>query len=59
MNKQDKNVTIPEYDYMKPASAQDCTGLIPAGIVDDNEIENYEALYPFLPSILINEEDKE
>ena len=57
MNKQDKNVTIPEYDYMKPASAQDCTGLIPAGIVDDNEIENYEALYPFLPSILINEEE--
>lgn len=59
MHKHDKNLTLPEYDYMKPASTQDCTGLIPAGIVDDKEIENYEALYPFLPSILFNEEDKE
>lgn len=40
-----------QYRYIKPASAQDCTGLIPAGIVDEGEIENYEELYPFLPYI--------
>ncbi|MGN0353649.1 MAG: hypothetical protein ACI4EI_01080 [Muricoprocola sp.] len=38
-----------EYDYLKVSSAQDCTGLIPAGIQDDEEITNYEELYPFLP----------
>lgn len=40
---------IPEYDYLKSSSAQDCTGLIPSGIQNDSEIENYEELYPFLP----------
>lgn len=38
-----------EYDYLKVSSAQDCTGLIPAGIQDDEEVKNYEELYPFLP----------
>ena len=36
-------------DYLKASSAQDCTGLIPAGITYEEEIENYEELYPFLP----------
>lgn len=40
---------IPEYDYLKSASAQDCTGLIPAAPADKDELENYEQLYPFLP----------
>lgn len=40
---------IPEYDYLKPASAQDCTGLIPAMPENKDELENYEDLYPFLP----------
>lgn len=40
-----------EFRYVKPCSAQDCTGLIPAGPVNDDEIENYEELYPFLPKI--------
>lgn len=38
-----------DYDYLKASSAQDCTGLIPAGITHEEEIENYENLYPFLP----------
>ncbi len=38
-----------DYDYLKSNSVQDCTGLIPAGIVDDEEINSYEELYPFLP----------
>ncbi len=32
-------------------SAQDCTGLIPAGPVNEDELENYEELYPFLPKV--------
>lgn len=40
-----------EYRYMKPCSAQDCTGLIPAGPVNEKEMEDYEELYPFLPQI--------
>lgn len=43
---------IPEYDYLKTASAQDCTGLIPAAPADKDELENYEELYPFLPEAL-------
>lgn len=41
-----------DYDYLKASSAQDCTGLIPGGITDDAEIENYEELYPFLPKTI-------
>lgn len=40
-----------EDTYMKPSSAQDCTGLIPAAPADHDELENYEELYPFLPQI--------
>jgi hypothetical protein len=38
-----------DYNYLKVSSAQDCTGLIPSGIVYEEELENYEELYPFLP----------
>ena len=38
-----------DYDYLKSASAQDCTGLIPAQVEYEEELENYEDLYPFLP----------
>lgn len=44
--------TLPEYDYLKTASAQDCTGLIPSLPTEKEEIENYEELYPFLPPII-------
>ena len=40
---------IPDYDYLKTASAQDLTGLIPAAPADEEELENYEELFPFLP----------
>ena len=40
-----------EYRYLKPCSTQDMTGLIPAGPVDEHEMEHYEALYPFLPEV--------
>lgn len=40
-----------EYRYLRPASAQDCTGLIPGGPAGEQELEYYEELYPFLPKI--------
>jgi len=40
-----------EYKYIKPCSAQDCTGLIPSAPENESELENYEELYPFLPQI--------
>lgn len=30
-------------------SAQDCTGLIPASIQNEEQIESYEELYPYIP----------
>lgn len=45
------NKHVPEYDYLKPASTQDCTGLIPAGPVDEEEMDKYEELYSFLPPV--------
>ena len=31
------------------ASTQDCTGLIPSGPVNEDELESYEALYHYQP----------
>ncbi len=36
-------------DAMQVSSASDCTGLIPAGTTDEQEMEMYEELYDFLP----------
>lgn len=50
MQKEHKNDTPPlDYDYLTTASAMECTGLIPKAIEDEEEIDNYAALYPFLP----------
>lgn len=40
---------IPE--GLTPCSAQDMTGLIPSGPVGEEEMEDYEELYPFLPKV--------
>lgn len=45
-------------NYLKAASAQDCTGLIPAGITYEEELENYEELYPFLHQAAKNTQKK-
>ncbi|MDO4262045.1 MAG: hypothetical protein Q4C82_08200 [Eubacteriales bacterium] len=47
-----------DYDYLKAVSAQDCTGLIPAGLAGEKELESYEELYPFLPRAA-KEDDRE
>ncbi len=36
-------------DQRNICSATDCTGLIPNGIVDEDELRSYEELYPYLP----------
>lgn len=46
-----KQIEPMEYDYIKAASAQDCTGLIPSAIKNASEIESYEEIYPFLPQL--------
>ena len=40
---------FPDNAFFDSASCQDCTGLIPAAPADEDEIENYKELYPFLP----------
>ena len=37
-------------EYMKSSSGTDCTGLIPAAVRSDSELENYNELYDFLPT---------
>ena len=55
MKNENKVIQNPaDYDYLKASSAQDCTGLIPSGIVDEAEIESYEELHPFLPHLAKN-----
>lgn len=45
------SVTPEGYRYLTPCSAQDMTGLIPSGPVGEEEMEDYEELYPFLPKV--------
>ena len=45
---QDRYHTDTTEDLLCTSSATDWTGLIPAGITDD-ELEAYEQLYPYLP----------
>ncbi|MCC8029368.1 MAG: hypothetical protein LIO75_06205 [Lachnospiraceae bacterium] len=47
------------YDYlMHSASANDQTGLIPAGIMSDAERESYQELYPYPPPLLRKEKEQ-
>ena len=51
MNKQpNKTEASMKYNYLNASSAQDCTRLIPVAVQDDDELENYKDLYPFLPN---------
>jgi len=38
-----------EYYMGSTGSVHDCTGLIPAGLSSDEELEYYGELYPYLP----------
>ncbi len=39
-------------DDFKASSGTDCTGLIPAAVTNDNELQNYNELYDFLPNAI-------
>lgn len=39
---------IDSYDFLSnAASSQDCTGLIPSGPVDEEQLESYEDIYHY------------
>ena len=41
---------IDSYDFLSnAASTHDCTGLIPSGPVNEDELESYEAVYHYQP----------
>ena len=48
--KKDNQELIDSTDYpVNSASTQDCTGLIPSGPVNEDELESYEALCHYQP----------
>lgn len=53
-----KNHPSDAYDYLASASSQDCTGLIPAAPENEEDFENYEELYPFLPKAAVPKDHK-
>ena len=44
-------------DLMNVSSDMDCTGLIPARLNSEQEEENYNALYDFLPNAVANDDN--
>ena len=65
MKNENKIIQNPaDYDYTKASSAQYCTGLIPAGITCEEEIESYDVLtqedmYDIYDSIVKGNLDKD
>lgn len=48
--KKDNQKLIDSTDYLvNSASTQDCTGLIPSGLQNEEEREFYEEVYHYLP----------
>ena len=48
--KKDNQKLIDSTDYLvNSASTQDCTGLIPSGLQNEEERESYEEVYHYLP----------
>ena len=46
----DNEKIINDYDYLGNAcSSTDCTGLIPSGPMNEDELESYEAVYHYQP----------
>ena len=51
---------INSYDFLSnAASTQDCTGLIPSGPVNEDELESYEAVYHYQPPKIKNSKNKQ
>ena len=48
---------IDHYDYLKnAASSTDCTGLIPGGVQDVEELEAYNEIYHYRPPQIRNQQ---
>ena len=48
-----------DYDYLGCcASATDCTGLIPAGMVSEDELLSYKDVYSFPPPAMVAEKER-
>ena len=46
---------IDSFDFLSnAASTQDCTGLIPSGPVNEDELTSYETVYHYLPPQIKN-----
>lgn len=52
------NIEEPNMDMeFSTCSSYDCTGLIPSEVVNQEEYENYDEMYQFLPTDLRDEDD--
>lgn len=52
------NIEEPNMDMeFSTCSSYDCTGLIPSEVVNQEEYENYDEMYQFLPPDLRDEDD--
>lgn len=50
---------IDSYDYMaNAASTQDCTGLIPANPMSEEELESYEDVYNYKAPVIKKEKNE-
>lgn len=57
-NKKSSNIEEPNMDMeFSTCSSYDCTGLIPSEVTTDDEYENYDEMYQFLPTDLRDEDD--
>ncbi|MEF9940912.1 MAG: hypothetical protein RSA90_00845 [Lachnospiraceae bacterium] len=46
----ENQIIIDNYDYIKHSSVlSECTGLIPSAPMSTEELESYQAMYPFEP----------
>ena len=52
-----KALKLTEEEGFDVCSATDCTGLIPAGPASEEELEQYEELYPFLPKTILGKRE--
>lgn len=48
-NKKQNKTELPDIDILQISSSGDCTGLIPAGVKDEQQLEEYQEMYNFLP----------
>ena len=52
------NIEEPDMNMeFSTCSSYDCTGLIPSEVVNQEEYENYDEMYQFLPTDLRDEDD--